>query len=210
MKKYHIFDMDGTLADSMPVFAQNLLSLLKNSGVEYPENIIQILTPMGGLLGAEYLVKLGAAKSVNEVIEFTNGIADKAYGDQIELKPFAKDYIEYLYKNGCKLYALSASAQKHIKMCFKRNGIIDNFSEIYSSDAFSLPKSNTEIYLKLTDSIGCSPQDAVFYDDNISAVKAAKKAGLFTVGVYDISSSDCEEQMRKVADKYIKSFKELI
>lgn len=210
MKKYHIFDMDGTLADSMPVFAQNLLTLLKNSGAEYPDNIIQILTPMGGLLGAEYLVKLGAAKSVNEVIEFINSIADKAYGEQIELKPFAKDYIEYLYKNGCKLYALSASAKKHIKMCFTRNGIIDKFSEIYSSDAFSLPKSDPEIYLKLSKLIGCKPEETVFYDDNISAVKAAKKAGLFTVGVYDISSSDCEEQMRKVADKYIKSFKELI
>ncbi len=210
MKKYHIFDMDGTLADSMPVFAQNLLNLLKNSGVNYPDNIIRILTPMGGLLGAEYLVKLGAAKSVNEVIEFINGIADKAYGEQIELKPYAKDYIESLYKNGCKLYALSASAKKHIKMCFTRNGIIDRFSEIYSSDVFSLPKSNPEIYLKLTKLIGCKPEEAAFYDDNISAVKAAKEAGLYTFGVYDISSSDCEEQMKKFSDKYIKSFKELI
>ena len=92
-------------------------------------------------------------------------------------------------------------------MCFTRNGIIDKFSEIYSSDAFSLPKSDPEIYLKLSKLIGCKPEEAVFYDDNISAVKAAKEAGLYTVGVYDISSSDCEEQMKKFSDKYIKSFK---
>ena len=65
--KYAIFDLDGTLVDSMPVWDRMILDILDKYGVSYPDNILEILTPLGTIGGAEYLIKLGLDMTVEEI-----------------------------------------------------------------------------------------------------------------------------------------------
>ena len=87
--------------------------------------------------------------------------------------------------------------------------MFDLFEKVWSVDDFSLSKSDVKIYRSAIQQIGCATKDAVFYDDNLTALETAKKVGLFCVGVYDAFSQSKEEKINRIADKYVHSFNEL-
>ena len=93
--------------------------------------------------------------------------------------------------------------------CLKRNGIYDLFDFVFSTDDFGKTKSDPTIYTDTVKKIGCKVLDAVFFDDNLIALKTAKQAGLKTVGVYDKSSKDYTQDIKETADYYINSFLEI-
>ena len=65
----YIFDFDGTLVDSMPVFAENILKIFDEHQLNYPEDVIKIITPLGYKGTAQYAVSLGYDDSVDTFIQ---------------------------------------------------------------------------------------------------------------------------------------------
>ena len=57
--KTYLFDFDGTLVDSMPTYGALMIRILNESGIEYPSNIIKIITPLGFIGTAEYFIGMG-------------------------------------------------------------------------------------------------------------------------------------------------------
>ena len=97
-----------------------------------------------------------------------------------------------------------------LDVCLKRVGLYDLFDYVWSSDDFGLKKSQPEIYLAAAERLGADISEITFFDDNITALKTAKRAGLRTVGVFDASSADCADEIKATADGYILSFGELL
>lgn len=212
MRKYknHIFDLDGTIADSMGEWAKTMLSIVDAAGVEYPADIIKIITPLGDVGIAKYFIGLGVKGTQEEIIERMHEIAIPKYRDFIEAKDGIRDYIKDLKARGCKLFVLTASPHILVDPCLRRYGIFQLFDGVYTCDDFGKSKSNTEIYHDLCEKEGIKISETVFYDDNVIALKTGKTAGLTTVGVHDASSDDYTEEIMSCSDKYILSFKELM
>ncbi len=122
------------------------------------------------------------------------------YRDVIVLKPGVDEYLRMLKKKGCSLNVLTANPHKMVDPCLKRNGIYDLFDNVWSCDDFGMTKSNPQIYVEAVERIGCSIENAVFFDDNENALKTAAQAGLFTVGVFDESSKDYAEQIKQISN----------
>lgn len=210
LHKIYIFDFDGTLVDSMPYWAQKMLNVLKISGVDYPKDIIKIITPLGDMGTAKYFKEsLGVKMSICEMIEKMDAYALPKYRDEIPVKSGVIDYLNALKQGGCSINVLTASPHKMLDPCLKRLGIYDLFDNVWSCDDFSTTKSDPNIYLRAVNKLGGTPSDAVFFDDNINAVKTAATAGLYTVGVYDKSGEDFKDELIEVSDIYINSFDEL-
>lgn len=206
----YIFDFDGTLVDSMPYWSQKMIDILEAEKVEYPKDIIKIITPLGDLGTAKYFrEKLGIKVSEEELIERMNVTGLPYYRDIIEVKPGVREYLQFLKDNNCSLNVLTASPHLMLDPCLKRNGIYDIFDNIWSCDDFGTTKSDVNIYTRAVEKIGTTIEDTVFLDDNIGAVTTASKAGLYTVGVYDESGEDFTDQLKEVADVYIDSFEGL-
>ena len=206
----YIFDFDGTLVNSMPYWSQKMINILENEGVDYPEDIIKIITPLGDLGTAKYFKEeLKVNLSIEEMIALMDEFALPKYRDIIELKAGVLDYLKMLKANNCSLNVLTASPHKMLDPCLKRNGIYDLFDNIWSCEDFKMTKSEPEIYKQAVRKIGTTEKDTVFFDDNIGAVKTAAQAGLYTVGVYDKSGEDFMAELKEVADLYIESFVDL-
>ena len=211
MQKVYIFDLDGTLVDSMPVGIGIVLGFLKEKGISYPDDIVTTLTPLGYKGSAKYIADhLSGGGQLEQIYEYFQAQTLRAYGETIPLKAHVKETLEGLKAQGCRLNVLTASPQLLTDICMKRLGVYDLFDNVWSIDAFGLTKADEQIYIEAAKRIGVAPEECIMADDNLHVLQTAKKVGMATVGVYDESSKDVMEEMRAIADKYAVDFEELL
>ena len=211
MQKVYIFDLDGTLIDSMPVGIGIVLGFLKEKGIDYPDDIVKTLTPLGYKGSAKYIADhLPGGGQLEQIYGYFQAETMRAYGETIPLKAHVKETLEGLKAQGYRLNVLTASPQLLTDICMKRLGVYDLFDNVWSIDAFGLTKADEQIYIEAAKRIGVAPEDCIMADDNLHVLKTAKKVGMATVGVYDDSSKDVMEEMRAIADKYVVDFADLL
>lgn len=211
MLKAAIFDLDGTLVDSMSRFTAGLLDILDDNGIEYNLNeMINTITPLGYTDSAKYFISLGAKGTVEELYERMSKSVVREYSENIYLKSFVREYLERLKREGVRLFVLTASPHTVTDPCLKHNGVFDMFEKVWSVEDFALTKSDISLFYKVAEQIGLNPQEIYFFDDNRTAVENSKKAGYFTVGVLDNQTDKDLDFIKLTADKFIKTFGEML
>lgn len=211
MKVSYLFDFDGTLVDSMPTFVSAMLRILDENGITYDNSVIKTITPLGVAGTAEYYVNtLGVKKSKEEVMHLMKEYMKDAYFNTIPPKKNVIKTLKALKEMGASLNVLTASPHITLDACLKRLDMWDLFDNVWSCDDFCTSKADPEIYVKAAQRIGTTVDKVLFLDDNINADKTAKSAGCMVCGVYDDSSKDAVDQMKKATDYYIYDFLELL
>ena len=205
----YIFDFDGTLVDSMPVFGKTMLRILDENKIDYPEDIVNIITPMGYSGTAEYVIGLGLKMTAEEFIKKAIDYNTYEYHNTIPAKEFVIEKLRELRKRGDSLNVLTASPHYVLDECLKRLGIYELFDNVWSCDDFGCAKSEVRIYQEAAARLGKNTSECCFVDDNVGAVSTAKSSGMIAVGVYDKSSQDFTEEIKKNSDRYILNFSEL-
>ncbi len=203
LRKTLMFDFDGTLVDSMVPWADGMLALLDKEGVSYPEDVIEILTPLGDRGMGIYLSSLGMKGSIDEIVTKIDAFAYELYERDILEKATVRQTLITLKQHRHRLNILSSSSHKMLDVCLKRLEMADLFDNVWSTDDYGLKKSDVEIYLRAAERLGVAPEEITHFDDNITALATAKDAGLGVIGVYDETSKAFEEQIKTVADAYI-------
>ena len=208
--KVYIFDLDGTLIDSMPYFGRGILSIADDRGMTYDENLLKILTPLGYVGGAKYLIELFSLKeSVEELCE---GVQKKLYNDyknNIPLKPGVREYLEELHSEGARLFVLTASPKIMATASLENNGVAHLFEEIWSVENFGLTKSDTRLFYKVAEVIGCEREEIHYFDDSLIALTNANDSGYITYAVYDAQSEDEIARMKSEYKYTVMSFADI-
>ena len=211
MYKCYLFDFDGTLVDSMPVFASSMLRILDENSVSYSADIVKIITPLGLSGTANYFLnQLGLQMSKEALMELMKTYFMDAYFHTIPAKDNVISVLKELKSRGASLNVLTASPHITLDACLKRLDMWDLFDRIWSCDDFSTTKADPDIYRRAARELGYPVEEVLFLDDNLDADKTAKKAGMAVCGVYDDSSRDYEPQIRAATDHYIYNFRELL
>ena len=209
--KSYIFDFDGTLVDSMPTFIAVMLRILDEREIKYEADIVKIITPLGYLGTAKYYREaFGLSETEEELVSIMKSYARQEYEENISAKDGVKEALLALKERGASLTVLTASPHEALDPCLKRLGLFELFDFVYSSDDFPFTKADPRIYTEAAERIGAEICDIVFIDDNPGALRSAMKAGVTAVGVYDESARDYIEEIKRDADGYIYSFRELI
>ena len=208
--KCAIFDFDGTLVDSMPTFVAVMLRILDENNIEYGDDIVKIITPLGYAGTARYYKTLGLEQSEEELIALMNRYAYDEYVYNIPAKNNVIDTLHTLKDRGDSLNVLTASPHTVLDPCLKRLGIYDLFDNVWSCDDFKTTKADPDIYKMAAKCMGTDVENVLFLDDNLNADKTAKVAGMKVCGVYDYSSAEYTDEMKAVTDFYIYDFKELL
>ncbi len=204
-----LFDFDGTLVDSMPTFANAMIKVLEDNGIDYPDDIVKILTPLGYQGAADYYIKMGIKAPREEIVKEMQKYALHEYTLTVPAKENVVDTLRLLKGRGKSLNILTASPQLVLVPCLKRLGIYELFDNVWSCEDFNTSKADPEIYKMAAERLGVTVNEIIFVDDNTGACKTAKTAGVNVWGIYDKSSEDYVGEMKKICDKYIYDFKEL-
>ncbi|MBQ2714955.1 MAG: HAD family phosphatase [Clostridia bacterium] len=204
MIEAYIFDFDGTLADSMPTWSEGMMQAIKKSGVEYPENIIEILTPLGDVGGTKYLEKMPGMKySAEELRQMVVEYTTPRYLEKVQAKESVIEYVKSLKKLGKKTAVLTASAHSRIDGCIKRWGLWDSFDLVRTCDDYAMTKANPKIYDEIAQELGVEKNKIAFFDDNLEVIRTVKQAGMFAVGVYDESGKGFLDKLMSEADVFV-------
>ena len=209
MKKL-IFDFDGTLVDSMQGWANFIFGHLDKLHINYPDNIIKIVSPLGTRGAANYLIELGVDSTVDDLLELMDSFALDEYTYRVPAKDHVIDKLHELKKVGYSLNILTACNHNLLDPCLKRLGIFDTFDNIWSCEEdFSMSKKEVALYTLVSKKLDSVCENCVFFDDNIGALTTAKQSGMVTVGVFDATSDDLIDEIKSITDNYIFNFSEL-
>lgn len=200
-----VFDMDGTLLDTMPIWEHATESYLVGKGIEVEEKLSETLFTMSMKQGAAYVKeKYGVSESIEELVSATNAIVAEAYRSSAEAKPGVPEFLEKLKQRGVKMVVATSTDRVHAEAALKRTGIYDYFERIFTCTEVGEGKSKPDIYEAALAELGTNRAATWVFEDALYAIKTAKKAGFRTVGLYDETSRKEQEEIRRTADIYLK------
>ncbi len=223
-KKAALFDMDGTLIDSIGIWNETDRRLhVELTGIEPDMAALQALRDdalrrFRGeenpylCYGAELKARYRTALSAREIYERRYAIAH-ALLERVDYKPGADRFLWALKGAGLRLILVTTTRRRTIETYRTKNENIMKkapldalFEHIYTCEDAKNIKPDPEIYFTLFRDTGLLPEDCVVFEDSLTGVRAAKDAGLFTVAVYDKYSDADREEIISLADGYIDGF----
>jgi beta-phosphoglucomutase-like phosphatase (HAD superfamily) len=209
MKAYkaYIFDLDGTLLDSMGVWEQLDIDFLEKRGIAVPPDYMNTVSPMTPHEAAAYTIKRFALQdSIDGLIREWNDMAAYAYGHTVRMKPHAKEYLMTLKESGAKLAVATSLSAELRDPALRSNGIDTIFHAICGTDEAGYGKLRPDVFLLAAQKTGAAPGDCLVFEDILAAVKSAKSAGMSVCAVYDKTSADDWEEIKAAADYAIDDF----
>lgn len=199
-----IFDVDGTLLDSMPVWAHSGEQYLSTLGIHAPESLGRTLFSMTMQQGAQYIKEtFGLPQTAEEIQAGIIQIVAQAYRNQTGCKHAAPDFLKELQAAGVPMTVVTSNERMLVEAAFRRLGIESYFQEILTCKEFGSGKDNPAIFHAAAKRMHSPASSTWVVEDGLYAIRTAKEAGYRTIGIADVSSRADEPQIRKLADYFI-------
>lgn len=208
-KKFAIFDMDGTLVDSMTYWKRLAGEFLESKGVsQIPVGILgQIKTMTMTESAALFIREFSLSGTPESVAAEINFMMDEHYRRDIPLKSGVRDYLESLHRQGVRMCVASATAEPLMEACLKRLEVRPYFQFLLSCETVGAGKNRPDVYFAAAERLGTSPAETAVYEDAEYAVETAKKAGFYVVGIYDESAKRHWQEVTELADETIRDYR---
>lgn len=190
-KKALIFDVDGTLLDSMPMWASLDIDYLEGMGYK-PEKDFCTKVKMMTISDASVYIRdfFGVDKSPETIAEEIMDMARVHYEHDLLLKPGAAELIIRLKEAGYNLVVATANEYDMVKKCLERNGIMAYMDGLVTCTMVGYSKQRPDVYIKSCEIAGCSVEESVIFEDSSFAINTAINAGFDVIGVYDDTEKD--------------------
>ena len=202
-----IFDMDGTLLDTMYYWEHVGEDFLRKIGKTPEPGLGQAMLSMTLTEGATYLREhYSLDMTVEEVMAGTRAVCDDFYRETADFKPGAREFMSRLKEDGIPMVLATATDRDQVELVMKRLGVLDSFAGILTSGEVGNTKAQPDIYLQAAALMGVAPEHTWVFEDAIHAAATAKRAGFRLVGIYDDTSAAVEAELRGLADYYIYDF----
>lgn len=204
-----IFDVDGVLLNSMPVW-ENLGEIyLEHLGIEAEKGLGETLFAMSLEEGADYLIEnYGLKQTPEEIIAGLNREVQDFYGRKVPLKEGVRGYLQEFRDRKIPMAIATSGDRANAEAALKRLKVLSYFRAVFTCTEIGSSKSQPDIYYAAALQLDTDPSDTWVFEDALHAIRTAKKAGFRTAGVYDRASGRDLAQIRDTADIYLPEFKD--
>ena len=204
-RQFAIFDLDGTLVDSMGYWTMLAEEYLRSQGVaqippELTARIEAMTVPESAALFAEEFL---LHKTAREITSEMYARIEAHYRQDVPLLPGRREYLDRLRRDGVRMCVASSTAAALVELCLERLGIRDDFEFALSCEQVGADKDRPDIYLEAARRFGAAPEKIAVYEDALYAAKTAKRAGFYLVGVREKTAAGQWEALRALADEIL-------
>lgn len=206
-----IFDLDGTLVDSMWMWKDIDIEYLGKYGYELPPELQKDIEGMSLNETAVYFKTRFHLKDDLEVIkqEWMEMARDK-YMHEVPLKSGAREFLQYLKEHHIKTGIASSNGIELVRAVLKAQGVEEYLDSVHTCCEVEKGKPNPDIYLYVADKLQATPEECLVMEDIPMGIMAGKNAGMRTCVVEDRCSVDQDDKKRELADYYIKDFYDIL
>lgn len=210
-KRAVIFDMDGTLIDSIWVWAQVDFDYLGRLGIELPEDLRRNIEGLSFPETAVYFKnRFNISDSIDVIMKDWKDMVRDYYHNVIVLKKGVIEYLDFLRSKGVKIGIATSNSMDLTVAVLKRNGVLEYFDEIVTTDQVPRDKSFPDVFLETSKRLGVSPSECVVFEDTYCAVLGAKAANMTVAGIYDINGTSSYKELESICDYMYEGFDKII
>ena len=204
-----IFDLDGTLLNSMHVWEQIDIEFLQKRGLPVPADYVVEICARSFEEAAQYTIELfGLPETIDDIIIEWNVMAAYEYAYNVKIQSYAMDYLLQLKSRGIKLAVATGLPKELFIPCLKNNSVLHLFDVLCSTDEVRHGKECPDVFELAAKRLRVVPERCIVFDDVLPAIKSAKMANMIACGIYDKYSAHNQTEIEEIADSYIFNFKE--
>lgn len=210
-KKAVIFDMDGSLVDSMWIWPEVDREYMQKYGITPPETFHKDIEGMSYVQTAQYFLDtfpvLGC--SVEEVCREWTKMTRELYRTRVPLKPGAGEFLERMESQGIRMGIATSNSRELAEEALDALHIRNYFSAVITSDEVQQGKPAPDVYLKAAGDLRVHPRECLVFEDIPNGIRAGKRAGMSVCAVHDLFSVPYEAEKRRLSDYYIRDYREI-
>jgi HAD superfamily hydrolase (TIGR01509 family) len=205
-----IFDLDGTLIDSMWLWEKVDIDFLSKRGFKLPVDLKENIEHLSFIDTARYFKeRFKLSHTIEEIMDEWNLMAYKQYANNILLKPGAKNYLHALKLKGIKIALATSNSLPLLEAVLKNNNVYSYFDVITTTNEVKRGKNYPDIYFLSAEKLGIKPEECIVFEDILPAVLGAKAAGMKVVAVHDLYSEYQRNDIIATADYYIYKYDDI-
>lgn len=205
-----IFDLDGSLVDSMWMWRAIDIEYLGRFGIPLPEDLQSKIEGMCFNETAMYFKEhFSITDPIEKIKDDWNRMAWDKYANEVPLKPGIPEFLENCRSNGIKLGIATSNSRELVENIALVHGLKDHFSCIMTGCDVGRGKPAPDIYLAVAQRLGVEPSKCLVFEDIIPGIKAGVSAGMRVCAVDDAYSAAQREAKQEMADYYIDDFYDL-
>lgn len=208
-----IFDLDGTLLDTMTQWNSLGIEYLKSRGVVPDASLLDKVGAMSLRESALYFKEeYGLDLSLDEILSEMRGILTTLYRETARVKPGAIETLAFLKSRGVKLGLATATSSELARAGLARVGALQFFDCVLScrDPEINASKGHSKIFDVALARLGAARANAVVVEDALYAIQTAKQAGYCVVAIEDESERTRRTQIQSLADAYARDHSELL
>ncbi len=209
--KYAIFDLDGTLLDSMPIWVNLGQTVLNPMGIYPDEDLDKKFKTMTLDQSSRYIKEhFPIDISAEELFNVFTDTVRKGYAEEAPLKPYVMDFIKLLHTKNIPMCVATASERHLTESALERTGALPYFQFVMTCSDIGKTKETPDIYLEAMKKLGGNLSNTVVFEDAYFSVVSAKSGGFSVVALFDDCAKKDSKMIQKAADLYLDSFLEML
>ena len=206
-----LFDLDGTLVDSMSMWKEIDVDYLKRFNISVPPTLQQDIEGLTMEQTAHYFKKtFGISDSIEEIMATWNHMAYDKYTREVKMKPFAREILFKLKDQQIPCAIATSNSRVLTEAILKSHQIRECFQTLVTGDDVVHGKPAPDVYLKAAELLNADPKDCLVFEDIPVGILAGKNAGMTVYAVEDNYSMKDREEKIRLSDAYIISYEELL
>lgn len=206
-----LFDLDGTLVDSMWMWGAIDVEYLGRHGLTLPKDLQKAIEGMSFSETAVYFKKrFSLPEPLEEIKAEWIAMSKEKYAHEVSLKPGAREFLEYLKSHGYKAGIATSNGRELLNAVVEGQGLSPYFQCLMTSCEAGAGKPAPDVYLKVAEELNVDPKNCLVFEDTPAGVRAGKAAGAKVCSIFDLYARERQAENRSLADYYIRDFYQVL